>query len=107
MATINISINATIEDFSTFADELGYQALVSKTQAEIALLPKPVEIQDTVKANPQSKTDFLLEYFKNTTTVELARVKMANIQRAVDTAKEAEKIAMRTAIESAVTVTVV
>lgn len=107
MAKINIAITASLAEFSTFADELGYQAMVSKSIEEIALLPQPVSIQDTLKPNPQSKTDFLLEYFKRITVTELARVKIANIQREVDTAKEAEKVAMRTAIEGAVSVTVV
>lgn len=105
MATINIAINATLQDFSVFADELGYQTMVSKTAEELALLPQPVSIQDRLKPNPQSKTDFLLEYFKRITTNELARVKIANIQRQVDEAKEAEKEAMRVAISNAVTVT--
>ena len=107
MATINISIEATLQDFSVFADELGYQDLVVKTDEELALLVEPISIQDRLKPNPQSKTDFLLEYFKRITTTELARVKIANIQRQVDLAKEAEKEAMRVAISNAVTVTVV
>lgn len=106
MATINVSISASIPEFSTFADELGYQDMVYKPQAEIDLLPQPVAIQDMLMANPQSKTDFLLEYFKNITTTELARVKIANIQKVVDQAKEVEKVAMRTAISNAVSVTV-
>lgn len=105
MATINIAINATLQDFSTFADELGYQDVVSKTPEELALLVEPISIQDRLKPNPQSKTDFLFEYFKRITVTELARVKINNIQRQVDEAKEAEKVAMRTAIEAAVTVT--
>jgi hypothetical protein len=106
MTTVNIAITATEQDFSTFADELGYQDVVSKTPEELALLVEPISIQDRLKPNPQSKTDFLLEYFKRITTTELARVKIANIQRQVDVAKEAEKEAMRVAISNVVTVTV-
>lgn len=106
MATINIGITATLQDFSVFADELGYQAQVMKTPAEIALLVEPISVQDRLKPNPQNKTDFLLEYFKRITVNELARVKIANIQRQVDATKETEKAAMRTAIEGAVNVTV-
>jgi len=105
MAKINIAINATLQDFSVFADELGYQTEVIKSPEELALLKEPISIQDRLKPNPQSKTDFLLEYFKRITTTELARVKIANIQRQVDEAKEAEKEAMRVAISNAVTVT--
>jgi hypothetical protein len=105
MATINVAITATLQDFSIFADELGYQELVSKTPDELALLTPPISIQDSLKPNPQSKTDFLLEYFKRITVTELARVKIGNIQRQVDLAKEAEKEAMRVAIGNAVSVT--
>ncbi len=105
MATINIAITATLPEFSTFADELGYQTHVSKTPEELALLVEPIAVQDRIKVNPQSKTDFLLEYFKRITTTELAKVKIANIQRVVDQAKEAEKEAMRVAISNAVVVT--
>jgi len=107
MAKINISIEASLQDFSVFADELGYLTEVSKSPEELALLEEPIALEDRVKPNPQSKTDFLLEYFKRITTTELARVKIANIQREVDLAKEAEKEAMRVAISNAVTVTVV
>lgn len=105
MAKINVAITATLAEFSTFADELGYQAMVSKSPEEIALLPQPVSIPDTLMPNPQSKTDFLLDYFKKVTVNELARVKIANIQRQVDEAKETEKVAMRTTIGNAVVVT--
>lgn len=105
MATINIGITASLQDFSVFADELGYQTEVMKSPEELALLEEPISIQDRLKPNPQSKTDFLLEYFKRITVTELARVKINNIQRQVDTAKEAEKEAMRVAIGNAVIVT--
>ncbi len=106
MATINIAVTTTVAEFSKFADELGYSELMSKTPAELALLVEPISIQDRLKPNTQSKTDFLTEYFKRITVNELARVKIANIQRVVDTAKEAEKEAMKVAIGNAVTVTV-
>ena len=106
MAKINISIEASLQDLSVFADELGYQTQVMKSPEELALLVEPISIQDRLKPNPQSKTNFLLEYFKRITTTELARVKIANIQRQVDEAKEVEKEAMRVAISKAVTVTV-
>jgi hypothetical protein len=104
MASINVTITASVQDFSTFADELGYLTEVQKSPAEIAALPEGHTIQDTLMPNPQSKTDFLIEYFKRITVTELARVKIANIQRQVDATKEAEKAAMRTAIEGAVSV---
>lgn len=106
MAKINIGITATLAEFSTFADELGYQAQVSKSEAELALLSEPISIQDRLKPNPQTKTEFLIEYFRRITVNELARVKITNIQRQVDLAKEAEKEAMRTAISNAITVTI-
>lgn len=105
MAKINIQITATTQEFSTFADELGYQTHVLKSPVELALLPEPIALEDRIKLNPQSKTDFLLEYFKKITVDELAKVKIANIQRQINQAKETEKATLRTAIEGVVNVT--
>jgi len=105
MAKIIIEINATEAEFSLFADELGYQAQVHKSPDELVVVKdEPVSIQDRLKPNPQSKADFLLEYFKRITVDELAKVKIANIQKEVDTAKENQKKNMRTAVENAVTI---
>lgn len=104
MAKINIVITAQPTDFDTFANELGYLSEVYKSNAEIQALPQPVSIQDMLKPNPQSKTEFLTEYFKRVVVDELARVKIASIQKTIDVAKETEKENMRTAINSAVAV---
>lgn len=106
MAKINIGITATQAEFSTFADELGYQPEVLKSPEELALLTEPISIQDRLKPNPQTKVEFLTEYFKTITVNELARVKITKIQKEVDSKKEAEKEAMRIAISNAVIVTV-
>lgn len=105
MAKINIEITATLQEFSTFADELGYQTMITKSPEELALLTPPIAIQDTIKPNLQNKTDFLIEYFKKVTVEELARVKIANIQRQIDSAKETEKMTLKANIETAVKVT--
>lgn len=107
MATINIAITATLGEFSVFADEIGYQRLVTKSPAELSLLVEPISIQDRLKPNPQSKTDFLQEYLKSITVAELAKVKIVNIQRQIDSAKEVEKEAIKTAISNVVSVTAV
>jgi len=105
MSEINIKITASLQDFSTFADELGYLTEVSKSPEEIALLVEPISIQDRLKPNPQTKTQFLEEYFKTITVNELYRKKANVIDTQVNAAKEAEKAALKGAITSAVGVT--
>lgn len=105
MAEINIKITATPQDFSIFADELGYQTEVVKTEAELALLPEPISIQDRLKPNPQTKQQFLEEYFKRATVNELFRRKASVIDGQINVAKETEKANLKAAIESAVGVT--
>ena len=105
MSTINIAINATLADFSQFVDDLGYQAQVIKSPDELALLVEPISVQDRLKPNPQTKTDYLLAYFRQVVLTELVRVKNLTIQSQIDTAKENQKAAIRTAINSAIVVT--
>ena len=105
MSEINIKITATAQDFSVFADELGYQNQVSKTSEELSLLTEPISIQDRLKPNPQSKQQFLEEYFKRITVAELFRQKGRVIDNQINSAKETEKINLKTAIETAVGVT--
>lgn len=105
MSEINIKITATTQDFITFADELGYQDLVVKSPAELALLVEPISVQDRLKPNPQNKQQFLEEYFKATVVNELFRRKGAVIDSQINAAKDTEKATLRTALESAVGVT--
>ena len=105
MSTITITINAPVQDFITFADELGYQTEVSKTPEEPALLTEPIAIQDRVKPNPQNKQQFLEEYFKNVVVNELYRRKAGVIDAQVNTAKEAEKAALKGVLGNVVGVT--
>ena len=105
MAEINIKITASLQDFSTFADELGYQTLVPKTEDELALLPEPIAIEDRLKPNPQGKQEFLEDYFAKVTINELFRRKATAIDIQVNDAKNAEKESIKQAITSAVSVT--
>lgn len=105
MAEINIKITASLQDFSTFADELGYLSEVEKTPEELALLPEPIALEDRIKPNPQTKQQFLEEYFKRITVGELYRRKAQVIDVQVNQAKETEKTNLKTAIEAAVGVT--
>ena len=105
MAEINIKITASLQDFSIFADELGYLSEVFKTPEELALLEEPISIQDRLKPNPQTKTQFLEEYFKTITVNELYRKKAGVIDAQVNDAKEAEKVALKAGITNAVGVT--
>jgi len=105
MSTINITINATVQEFITFADELGYLTEVSKTPEELALLTEPIAIQDRIKPNPQTKQQFLEEYFKNVVVAELYRKKAGVIDAQVNSAKEAEKASLKTVLDNVVGVT--
>lgn len=104
MSTINITITALESDFLQFADELGYQALVSKTPEELALLVEPIDIQDRLKSNPQTKQQFLEEYLKGALVGELYRRKAGIIDAQVNATKEAEKASLRVGIAGVVTV---
>lgn len=105
MSTITIKINAPVQDFITFADELGYPTEVSKTPEELALLTEPIALEDRVKPNPQNKQQFLEEYFKNVVVNELYRRKAGVIDAQVNTAKEAEKVALKGVLSGVVGVT--
>ena len=105
MAKINVTITATLAQFSTFADELGYQTEVLKTPEELALLVEPIALEDRIKPNPQTKTQFLEEYFRNVTVGELFRRKAQAVDTEINEAKNAEKATIRTGIENAVSVT--
>ena len=102
MSTINITITAQPADFVQFADELGYQTHVSKAPEELALLTEPIAIQDRIKPNPQTKQEFLEEYFKNVVVTELYRRKAGVIDAQVNATKEAEKASLKTVLTSVV-----
>lgn len=105
MSTINITITAQPADFIQFADELGYLTEVSKTPEELALLQEPIAIQDRIKPNPQTKQQFLEEYFKRVVVDELYRKKAGVIDGQVNSAKEAEKVALKGVLSGVVGVT--
>lgn len=105
MSTINIVITAQATDFIQFADELGYQTEVPKTPAELALLVEPIAIQDRIKPNPQTKQQFLEDYFKNVVVNELYRKKAGVINAQINSAKEADKVSLKTVLTSVVAVT--
>lgn len=102
MSTINITITADVADFIQFADELGYQTEVSKTPEELALLTEPIAIQDRIKPNPQTKQQFLEEYFKNVVVTELYRKKAGVIDAQVNSVKEAEKASLKSVLAGVV-----
>lgn len=93
MATIDIKITATMAQFSTFADELGYMTMVIE---EIDSEPIP---------NPETKQAFLERKMKEIVVQELFRRKAMEVDRQVREEKIAEKEVLRTGIESAVSVT--
>lgn len=104
MAEINIKITAQTSDFNQFANELGYLTEVFKTAEELALLTPPISIQDRLKPNPQTKQQFLEDYFKGIVISELYRKKAQIIDSQVNATKEAEKVAIKAGITGAVSV---
>jgi hypothetical protein len=105
MASINIKVTATMQEFSTFADELGYQTEVLKSPEELALLAEPISIQDRIKPNPQNKQQFLETYFNALVADELYKQKARVIDAEINAAKQAEKEAIRTTLRGKVSVT--
>jgi len=105
MSQINITITAPQAEFSLFADELGYQTMVSKSPEELALLVEPIAIQDRLKPNPENKVQFLESYFKNAVASELYRQKARVIDNEINTAKEGEKEALKNILLGVVSVT--
>ncbi len=102
MSTITININASLADLSQFADELGYQTEVGKTEEELALLVEPIAIQDRIKPNPISKQQFLESYFKDVVVSKLYAKKASLIDAQVNTAKELEKEQLKSALSTVV-----
>ena len=98
MASVNIKIQATIAQLSTFADELGYL-----TNVAVGEEPDGTTIMG---ANPQTKQEFLAEYFKVVTVNELAKVKVQAIDREIRDQRVADKEAIKTAIANTVTVSI-
>ena len=105
--TVNIVVTADELDFDAFANELGYQVLVNKTPAEIALLVEPIAIEDRLKTNPQTRIQYVTNFLQHLVTDTISKEKIAAIQRQVDVAKEAEKVAMRIAVANAVSSSIV
>lgn len=100
---LTIEIIADEADFNVFANELGYQDLVSKPQAEIDLLPKPYSIPDTLMPNPVDRITYVSNFLRSFVVDKISFEKLAAIQRQVDATKEAEKVTLKNTISSVVT----
>lgn len=94
MATLNISITASVAEFGIFADELGYNKEVTDFNNGTPI----------TTPNPQTKQAFLEEQFKNVTTSWLAARKVQAIDQQIRDQRVAEKEAIKSAIEGAVNV---
>jgi hypothetical protein len=105
--TTRINVTADELDFDVFANELGYQPMIRKSDAELALLTPPIAIEDTLKPNPLTRIQYVQEFLQQAVTDIIAKEKIAAIQRQSDASKEAEKVAMRAAVANAVTSTIV
>ena len=98
MAKINISIEATLQDFSVFADELGYLNEVA--------VGAETDGTTIIGKNPQTKQEFLSEDLTKVTVNELAKVKVQAIDREVLDKRVLDKEAIKASIANAVTVTI-
>lgn len=94
MATLNITITAGLSDFNLFADELGYNDNITTIVSNL-----PV-----ISPNPQSRQQFLQEQFKKVTTDWLTSKKIIAIDNQIRDQRIAEKDALKTAINNAVSV---
>lgn len=95
MSTVTITINATQQEFSTFADELGYMSEVTTM----------VDAMPVTGPNPLSKQQFIEAYFKEIVVAELSSRKLSAVDRIVRMEKEAEKAVLVEGIRTAVSVT--
>jgi hypothetical protein len=98
MVKLVFEVEATVQEFSDFADRLGYMSVVITGIGEGG---QPIN-----EPNPETKQDFLLRVLKE----ELAKIfhqpLTSDIDKAVRDTREAEKEALRENIRQRVTVSV-
>jgi hypothetical protein len=96
MAKINFSVDATVAEFSDFADRLGYMAQI--------LNGVDGDGQPIVTANPETKQAFLQRIMKEKVAEVFYTPFVADIDREVRTQRDADKEAVREDVRSRVTV---
>jgi predicted metal-dependent RNase len=98
MAKLVFEVEATLQEFSDFADRLGYSSVViNGLDAE----GKPITIP-----NPENKQDFLLRVLKEEIAKVFYNPFTSDIDKAVRDTREVEKESLRENIRQRVTVSV-
>lgn len=97
MSTLNVAVTAPLQEFITIVDELGYQTMVARPNAETGLVE--------VVPNPENQQTFLQNYVKKLIVDDFTKVKIKAIDNAIRDERTAEKEALKTAIANAVSVT--
>jgi len=98
MAKLVFEVEATLQEFSDFADRLGYMSVVT---TEFDEQGNPI-----TEPNPETKQNFLLRVLKENIAGVFYSPYTSDIDKAVRDAREAEKEALRDDIRSRVTVSV-
>jgi hypothetical protein len=98
MAKLVFEVEATLQEFSDFADRLGYMSVVTTGIDE--------DGQPITAPNPENKQDFLLRVLKEEIAKVFHQPFTSDIDRAVRDTREAEKEAIRESIRQRVTVSV-
>jgi len=98
MAKLVFEVEATLAEFSDFADRLGYLSVVTTGFEEDGT---PI-----TAPNPESKQDFLLRTLKESIAGVFYKPYIFDIDKQVGDAREAEREAVRNDVRSRVTVSV-
>lgn len=98
MATLTIKITAPVAAFQKYADDLGYQAIITTGVDENAIA--------ITAPNPQTQAQYLTEKIKGIVSVALAEKTAQTIRQTKELEARDEMTTARTAIEGAMTVTI-
>ncbi len=97
MAKLTFQVTATTQEFSNFADRLGYMATIT---TGFDTEGKPI-----TAPNPEKKQDYLLRVLKEQIATTFYNPFVQDIDREVREQREADKEAMRANIRNRVAVT--
>jgi hypothetical protein len=96
MAKLTFEVTATVTEFSTFADRLGYMSVVTTGLEEDGT---PI-----TAPNPESKQNFLLRVLKEQISGVFYRPLVSDIEKEVRDTREVEKETLRDNIRNRVAV---
>jgi hypothetical protein len=97
MATLRIDITASVAALNSYADDLGYNPVISTIDSNGQPISEP---------NPQTKANFLKEKVKGIVSLALSQKTAAVIKQTKEDEARTEIVTNRTQIENAMTVTI-